>query len=52
MDLLDEIKLVISDCEYVQDSNESDYTKERTKISAYEAIKEILNMRKGCNDGK
>lgn len=40
------IKQIVSDCEEIQQSNESNYTKEQAKISAYNAIAEALNMRK------
>ena len=32
----------IEDCEYIQNTNESDYTKEQAMIIAYENIKEII----------
>lgn len=32
----------IEDCEYIQNTNESDYTKEQAKLSAYEHIREIV----------
>lgn len=43
----EQIKQIIEDTEYVQQSNESDYTKERSKISAYE---EIVRLIKGYED--
>lgn len=53
MNELEAIKELILQCEEMQDSNESDFTKEREKISAYERIKEILNIKKGVKeDGK
>ena len=42
MDFYLEIKSIIKDCEEVQQSKESDWTKEREKIFAYEHIKEII----------
>lgn len=47
MNELDAIKEVILQCEEMQDSNESSFAKESEKISAYEQIKEILNIKKG-----
>ncbi len=40
------IKQIVLDCEEVQQSNESTYTKEQAKVSAYNAIAEVLNIRK------
>ena len=42
MNIIDQIRLEIADCEDIQDSNESDYTKEQAKLSAYEHIREIV----------
>lgn len=42
---IEQILAVIKECEEVQHSNESEYTKEQEKISAYQAIKDILNIR-------
>lgn len=44
------IRAVIKNCEDIQNSNESDYTKQSAKISAYEMIVEIL--RKEKKDGE
>ena len=41
----DEIFKVVRNCEEIQQSRESDYTKEQAKISAYNEIKEILGIR-------
>lgn len=38
----EEIKQIIENTEYIQRSNESRYTKEQSKVSAYEAIVELL----------
>lgn len=43
----EQIKQIIEDTEYVQQSNESDYTKERSKVNAYE---EIVRLIKGYED--
>ena len=40
------ISQIIENTEYVQRSNESDYTKERSKVNAYE---EIVRLIKGCD---
>ena len=40
--IIGQIRQEIEDCEAVQNSNESDYTKEQAKISAYENIREII----------
>ena len=42
MNIIDQIRLEIADCEDIQDSNESDYTKEQAMIIAYEHIREIV----------
>lgn len=39
-----EIEQIIKDCEEVQDSHESAYTKQQEKISAYNNIKTLLNL--------
>ena len=39
---IDRILAIIADCEDIQKSNESVYTKQVAKISAYDDIKEIL----------
>ena len=41
----DEILDIVRNCEDIQQSRESDYTKEQAKISAYNEIKEILGIR-------
>lgn len=38
-----EIKEIIKECEEIQDSEESGYTKEQAKLSAYNSIKELLD---------
>ena len=38
----EEIAKIIEDCEAVQDSRESDYTKEQAKINAYYSIVELI----------
>ena len=35
---------VIQECEEIQTSGESGYTKEQSKLSAYEEIKDILGI--------
>ena len=40
--MIDEIKQIIKDCESVQESQESAYTKEQARLWAYERIKEIV----------
>lgn len=42
MNLFDEIVRIISDCEDVQHSNESEFTKEKAKVHAYDEIMETL----------
>lgn len=37
-----EINRIIEECEELQRSNESSFTKEQAKISAYNEIKEVL----------
>ena len=44
------IRAVIKNCEDIQESKESDYTKQSAKVSAYEMIVEIL--RKEKKDGE
>jgi len=39
---IDQIRKEIEDCDCIQNSNESDYTKEQAKLSAYEHIREII----------
>lgn len=39
---INEIKQIIDECEFIQLSNESEYTKEQSKISAYDRIKELM----------
>ena len=34
----------VQDCEAIQQSHESDYTKEQAKISAYEHIRQLLGI--------
>ena len=38
-----EIKRIIAECESVQDSNESGYTKECARLRAYDDIKAVMN---------
>lgn len=40
--ILEDIKIIISGCEEVQNSLESAYTKEKAKLSAYEEILELI----------
>lgn len=42
MNKINEIIKIITDCEAVQQSHESDYTKEKEKIHAYDAIREVI----------
>ena len=42
------IRRIIEDTEYVQQSNESRYTKEQSKVNAYD---EIVKLIKGCENG-
>ncbi|MBR4377334.1 MAG: hypothetical protein IKP50_00390 [Bacilli bacterium] len=44
--ILEEIMKIIQDCEDIQESHESAYTKEQAKIHAYEEIKELTIVRK------
>ena len=37
-----EIAQIIMDCEFIQQSNESDYTKECAEIGAYEEIHNLV----------
>ena len=39
-----EIAQIIMDCEFVQNSNESAYTKEMAEIHAYFEIKELVKV--------
>ena len=39
--MLEDIMRIIQECEDVQESNESRYTKEQAKISAYNEIKDL-----------
>lgn len=43
--ILEDIMQIIQDCEDIQESNESSYTKEQAKISAYNEIKELIIRR-------
>lgn len=38
-----EIKEIIKECEELQNSSESVYTKEQAKLSAYNSIKELFD---------
>lgn len=40
----EEIERIVTDCEYVQHSHTSDYTREQAKVNAYNEIKEILGI--------
>lgn len=40
--MIERIKQIIEDCEEIQKSNESDYTKQCARLSAYEEIKKIM----------
>jgi competence protein ComGF len=51
MNIIDQIRLEIADCEDIQDSNESDYTKEQAMIIAYENIREIIYGREQEDNG-
>lgn len=42
--LLDKVNKIIEDCEYIQESNESEYTKRCAKLSAYNEIAELLGF--------
>lgn len=42
IDHIGDIRKIISDTESILDSNESEYTKEQAKISAYDHIKELM----------
>jgi len=42
--VIEEIKEIIEDCESVQESQESAYTKEQARLSAYDRIKEVLKQ--------
>lgn len=41
-DRMRQIKDIISDCQAIQDSNESRYTKEQAKLTAYDEIAEVM----------
>lgn len=43
-ELIDRINEIVEDCEEIQRSNESQYTKEQAKISAYDEIAEVLGF--------
>ena len=51
MNIIDQIRLEIADCEDIQDSNESDYTKEQAKLSVYEHIREIVCEKEQKDNG-
>ena len=36
------IRKILIDTEYIQESNESDYTKEQSKINAYDEIVKLI----------
>ena len=40
-----QITEIIMECEEIQHSEESAYTKEKAKVSAYEQIKELVEVR-------
>lgn len=40
--IFEDILIIVSDCEAIQTSNESEYTKEQAKITAYDEIMEML----------
>lgn len=42
MNIFEGIFRIIRDCEAVQNSNESDFTKEQAKLAAYDYIVEVL----------
>ena len=44
IDMLPEVIEEIKNCEEIQNSNESAYTKEQAKISAYEHIRVLLGI--------
>lgn len=50
MNTIDQIQQEIENCEYIQSTNESDYTKEQAKLSAYEHIKEMLRGKEQDHD--
>lgn len=39
---IDDIQQIINECECIQALNESEYTKERAKLVAYDHIKELM----------
>jgi hypothetical protein len=47
--VLEEIRRIVFECEGMQQSNESRYTKEQAKLSAYEKIAKLM---KGENDDR
>ena len=40
--ILNNIRTIIEECEEVQDSNESVYTKERSRLTAYDDIRDLI----------
>ena len=40
----EEIERIIKDCESVQKSHTSEYTKEQAKVSSYNEIRELLGI--------
>lgn len=40
--VLEKIRQIVNECEAVQRSNESEYTKEQTRLSAYNKISELM----------
>jgi len=45
-DYIVRILKIVDDCEAIQKGNDSDYTKEQAKVSAYNEIAEMLRTRK------
>lgn len=51
MNTINQIQQEIENCEYIQSTNESDYTKEQAMIIAYENIREIIYGREQEDNG-
>lgn len=52
MTVYDDIKLIIEECENVQNSNESDYTKQCAIVNAYKDIADVIKQEKTCKTCK
>lgn len=49
---LSEVVRIVTDCEKIQKSHESSFTKEMAKVNAYNEIKEILGIEVADEDSE